>query len=133
MVPAVIMELEAIPLTHNGKIDRRALPDPDANLLQREYEAPVGETEEVLAEIWQEMLGIEQVGRQDNFFELGGHSLLMVRLVNMLELQFNVNIALDILYEEAHFSEMAELIDIYIYKGLADTSTDVDKIKREVI
>ena len=72
-----------MPLTPNGKLDRRALPAPEADAFaSRGYEAPVGETEQALAEIWAELLGVERVGRDDNFFELGGHSLLAVRVVS---------------------------------------------------
>ncbi|HYW06554.1 MAG TPA: AMP-binding protein, partial [Longimicrobium sp.] len=82
MVPAAYVRLDALPLTANGKIDRRALPAPDtAAYAAREYEAPTGEAERVLAGLWQELLGVERVGRWDNFFELGGHSLLVVTLI----------------------------------------------------
>ena len=79
MVPAAYVRLESMPLTANGKLDRKALPAPDGGAYaSRAYEAPVGEVEMALAAIWRELLGIEQVGRNDNFFELGGHSLLVV-------------------------------------------------------
>ncbi|PTT24776.1 non-ribosomal peptide synthase/polyketide synthase [Pseudomonas sp. HMWF021] len=82
MVPAVFVHLEALPLSPNGKLDRKALPAPDlAALSVREYEAPVGEVEIVLAQLWAELLKVERVGRHDHFFELGGHSLLAVNLV----------------------------------------------------
>jgi arthrofactin-type cyclic lipopeptide synthetase A len=82
MVPGAFVLLEALPLTPNGKIDRKALPAPDAHaLLNRPYQAPEGEVEIALAQIWAEVLKVDQVGRQDNFFELGGHSLLAVSLV----------------------------------------------------
>ncbi|MFT0868867.1 amino acid adenylation domain-containing protein, partial [Pseudomonas sp. CAM1A] len=82
MVPALFMALDALPLTPNGKLDRKALPQPD--LPARQYEAPEGDTEQLLARIWGELLGVEQVGRHDNFFELGGHSLLAVTLTSRL-------------------------------------------------
>jgi amino acid adenylation domain-containing protein len=83
MVPAAYVVLEALPLTPNGKLDRRALPAPDgASFGQRAYEAPQGEVEIALAQIWSELLRVERVGRNDNFFELGGHSLLITRLVD---------------------------------------------------
>ncbi|HEX9939356.1 MAG TPA: phosphopantetheine-binding protein, partial [Longimicrobium sp.] len=85
MVPAAYVWLEKLPLMPNGKVDRRALPAPDDDAYARSgYEAPVGEAEEALAEIWAELLGVERVGRWDNFFELGGHSLLIVQLIERL-------------------------------------------------
>ncbi|WP_425273358.1 phosphopantetheine-binding protein, partial [Pseudomonas petroselini] len=77
LVPVAYVKLHALPLTANGKLDRKALPEPDhAALLTRVYEAPQGEVETTLARIWAEVLHVEQVGRHDHFFELGGHSLL---------------------------------------------------------
>ncbi|WEL58164.1 non-ribosomal peptide synthase/polyketide synthase [Pseudomonas kermanshahensis] len=85
MVPALFLHLDALPLSPNGKLDRKALPLPDTEALQnREYQAPEGETETLLATIWAELLGVERVGRHDNFFELGGHSLLAVTLTSRL-------------------------------------------------
>jgi amino acid adenylation domain-containing protein/thioester reductase-like protein len=85
MVPSAFMILERLPLTSNGKLDRRALPEPALSAYtSRRYEAPQGEIEELLAGIWQTLLGVERVGRQDNFFELGGHSLLMVQVMERL-------------------------------------------------
>ena len=85
MMPSAFVKLDAMPLTPNGKVDRKALPAPDADaLVTHAYEAPQGPVEEVLADIWQELLGVEKVGRHDNFFDLGGHSLLIVSLVEQL-------------------------------------------------
>ncbi|MBI6824246.1 amino acid adenylation domain-containing protein, partial [Pseudomonas syringae] len=85
MVPAAYVRLESLPLTPNGKLDRKALPAPDQlALVSREYEAPQGATEQVIANIWQDLLGIDQVGRHDHFFELGGHSLLAVKLIERM-------------------------------------------------
>ncbi|WP_167659709.1 MULTISPECIES: non-ribosomal peptide synthetase, partial [unclassified Pseudomonas] len=82
MVPSAYVRLDNLPLTNNGKVDRKALPAPDQDaLLSRGYEAPQGEVETVLAQIWADVLKVEQVGRHDNFFELGGHSLLAVNLI----------------------------------------------------
>ncbi|MDQ6610395.1 MAG: condensation domain-containing protein, partial [Bacteroidota bacterium] len=85
MVPSVIVELESLPLTANGKVDRKALPDPEAIEVQGGgYTAPRNATEEKLAEIWEKILEVEQVGTNDDFFELGGHSLLAIRLISMI-------------------------------------------------
>ncbi|MCQ9427475.1 phosphopantetheine-binding protein, partial [Pseudomonas sp. LJDD11] len=88
MVPAQFVHLPALPLSPNGKLDRKALPAPDAqSLAAREYQAPQGELEITLAGLWAELLGVERVGRQDHFFELGGHSLLAVTLIGRLQQQ----------------------------------------------
>ncbi|HEX6041431.1 amino acid adenylation domain-containing protein, partial [Longimicrobium sp.] len=82
MVPAAYVRLDALPLTANGKVDRRALPAPEGDAFAaRAYEAPVGPVETALAQTWAEVLGVARVGRHDGFFELGGHSLLAVTLI----------------------------------------------------
>ena len=85
MVPAAYVQLESMPLTPNGKLNRLALPAPEGSAyVVRAYEAPVGAIEETIAQIWCEVLGVERVGRHDNFFELGGHSLIVVRVVERM-------------------------------------------------
>jgi len=89
MVPGAYVRLDYLPLTANGKLDRKALPEPkDDAYAVRGYEAPVGPTEIILAGIWAELLKVERVGRQDNFFELGGHSLLAVQLMAKISKSF---------------------------------------------
>ncbi|WP_229210736.1 non-ribosomal peptide synthetase, partial [Duganella sp. CF517] len=80
MVPSLIVTLDSLPLNANGKVDRKALPEPDHE--SREYEAPQGEVEQALAAIWAGVLGVERVGRQDNFFELGGDSILSLKVIS---------------------------------------------------
>ncbi|WP_010453174.1 condensation domain-containing protein, partial [Pseudomonas asplenii] len=88
MVPMLFVHLEALPLSPNGKLDRKALPAPDlAALTSREYVAPLGDTEILMAQLWAELLKVEQVGRHDHFFELGGHSLLAVKLIERMRQQ----------------------------------------------
>jgi aryl carrier-like protein len=85
MVPAAYVKLESLPLTPNGKLNRKALPAPEGDAyVMRQYEAPQGTTEELLAGIWAKLLHLDRVGRNDNFFELGGHSLMAVTLVERL-------------------------------------------------
>jgi aryl carrier-like protein len=85
MVPSAFVRMDSFPLTANGKLDRQALPVPRGDALARQvYEAPLGEIEILLAGIWSELLGVEQIGRHDNFFSLGGHSLMAVRLVSRI-------------------------------------------------
>ncbi|WP_047686241.1 phosphopantetheine-binding protein, partial [Xenorhabdus sp. NBAII XenSa04] len=85
MLPGAFVMLETFPLTPNGKLDRKALPAPDQSaVVTRGYAVPVGELETTLAQIWQNLLGLERVGRYDHFFELGGHSLMVVSLIEQL-------------------------------------------------
>src|SRR5262249_43901638 len=86
MVPAAYMALDALPLTPNGKLDRKALGAPEGSAYAaRSYEAPVGEMESRLAQVWAQVLKLEKVGRHDDFFALGGHSLLVMKVVILLK------------------------------------------------
>ncbi|MDO5057370.1 MAG: amino acid adenylation domain-containing protein, partial [Lautropia sp.] len=86
MVPSAFVKLDVMPLTPNGKVDRKVLPAPEGDAYAaQDYEPPQGETEQMLATIWQELLGVERVGRHDNFFDLGGHSLLLVALAEQIQ------------------------------------------------
>jgi hypothetical protein len=93
MVPALLVELESLPLSPNGKIDKKALPVSDTwNVVSHSYVAPRNETESVLAEIWQHLLEIDKAGIYDNFFEMGGHSLLIIRLREAIKQQLHVEL-----------------------------------------
>ncbi|KAF9346981.1 hypothetical protein BGX26_001500, partial [Mortierella sp. AD094] len=86
MVPSAFVRMDAFPLTTNGKIDRRALPEPSDDAFAREaYEEPQGEIESALASIWADLLGLDRVSRHDSFFALGGHSLLAVQMISKLQ------------------------------------------------
>jgi amino acid adenylation domain-containing protein len=117
MVPSAFVVMDAFPLTGNGKLDRRALPEPDAAALAaQQFEAPQGEVEVALAQIWSEMLGIDQVGRHDNFFELGGHSLMAVQLLEKGRQAFQVEPALKDLFEHPVLSQLAARIAALQYQ-----------------
>ncbi|QKX03653.1 amino acid adenylation domain-containing protein [Aquimarina sp. TRL1] len=95
MVPSVWVSLEKMPLTANGKIDKKSLPDPENKEVdEATYIAPVSSLEKQLAGIWQELLKLDKVGVQDNFFEIGGHSLLATRLVSMIRKAIDTEIAI---------------------------------------
>jgi amino acid adenylation domain-containing protein/non-ribosomal peptide synthase protein (TIGR01720 family) len=111
MVPSTFVILDSLPLTPNGKIDRRALPKPelDGTILEK-YVAPRTPVEEILAQIWAQILKIEQVGIHDNFFELGGHSLLATQLVSRIRNIFKVELPLRELFAKATVAELAQSI-----------------------
>lgn len=113
MVPALWVVLEQLPLTSNGKIDKRALPDPDMNALTaNEYVAPGNEIEQSLAVIWQELLGLAQVGVNDNFFELGGHSLQVMRMISAIRKEMQVEVSVRTLFELTTIDALAKYINI---------------------
>ncbi|HEX6100799.1 MAG TPA: amino acid adenylation domain-containing protein, partial [Thermoanaerobaculia bacterium] len=111
MAPAAFVELEALPLTPNRKVDRKALPKPEAEAYARkEFEPPQGRVEETLAAVWQELLHAERVGRNDDFFELGGHSLLATRLISKIRSRLGVHLPLKALFEGGTVAQLAEAI-----------------------
>ncbi|HBP5412408.1 TPA: amino acid adenylation domain-containing protein, partial [Pseudomonas aeruginosa] len=108
MVPAHLMLLERMPLTVNGKLDRQALPQPDASLSQQAYRAPGSELEQRIAAIWSEILGVERVGLDDNFFELGGHSLLATRVISRVRQGQQLDASLKALFERPVLEAFAQ-------------------------
>ena len=113
MVPAVYMRLESMPLTPNGKLDRKALPVPGEHAYAVNYEAPQGEIETALSHIWVEVLQVQRVGRNDNFFELGGHSLLVVRVAARIRNVLNVEVSVNDLFLRPTLVSLAEhVIDL---------------------
>lgn len=112
MVPSAMMLLESIPLTRNGKIDRRALPVPswEQEVLAGSLQAETP-TEAIVAEVWQEVLSIERVGLEDNFFNLGGHSLLAARVVTQVRKRCEVEISVRALFEHPTLREFAATVE----------------------
>jgi len=112
MVPEAFVWLERLPLTPNGKLDRRVLPAPLPTAIEavRADEPPADPVEEWVAELWQELLGLERVGRHDNFFDLGGHSIVATRVVSRLEQDLGVEIPLRSLFETPTVAGLANRI-----------------------
>ena len=111
MVPAAYVRLEAMPLTPNGKLDRRALPAPEDDAFgKRAYEEPQGPIETAIAAIWAELLHIERVGRYDNFFELSGHSLLALQLASRIRSRLGTEVALAEVFAQPTLEAFAERI-----------------------
>ena len=113
MVPSLLVKLESMPLTPSGKIDRKALPAPDASQRRggQVYVAPRTATERVLAQLCGDLLGVAQVGVQDNFFDLGGHSLLATQLISRIRRQFEIELPLRTLFERPTVEGLALAID----------------------
>src|SRR6185369_2813058 len=109
MIPSAFVALDALPLTANGKVNRNALPTPDraATSASDAYVAPRTQAEAVIAEVWEEVLGIERVSVHDNFFDLGGHSLLATHLVHKAGMRFGVNLFLRDLFRAPTVAEFA--------------------------
>ena len=113
MIPSAFVTLDALPLTPNGKVDRRALPKPDVVRLEREgaFVSARTSAEEVVAEIWAEVLPVEHVGIYDNFFELGGHSLLATRLIGRVRAVLQVEVPLRAVFETPTVAGLARQIE----------------------
>jgi acyl-coenzyme A synthetase/AMP-(fatty) acid ligase/acyl carrier protein len=112
MIPLAFVLLDALPLTPNGKVDRKVLPPPDQNRAgpEESYVAPRTPVEELLAEIWAEVLKLDKVGAHDNFFELGGHSLLATQVMSRLHDTFHLNLPLQSLFENPTIDGLARMI-----------------------
>jgi amino acid adenylation domain-containing protein len=135
MIPSAFVLLDSLPLSHNRKVDRRALPLPNAERpsLEISYVAPSTPTEQVVARIWSSLLGVETVGVHDNFFDLGGHSLLATRLAYKIEEDFRVQIGLRALFQAPTVSGVVNSIveswgDREIVDEIARTIMEVDQL-----
>ena len=110
MVPAAFVTLDKLPLTPNGKLDRNALPTPNYADTQVQFVAPRTIGEQQVAQIWSNVLGIEQVGVYDDFFALGGHSLLAIQVISQLRARLNLEIPLKTLFEASQLANFAHAI-----------------------
>ena len=112
MIPAIFMELDELPLTANGKVDRKVLPKPDlTKIAERRYKEPRNETEKRLEAIWEEVLGCEKIGIDENFFELGGNSITMVKVRTEISREFNVDLALKELLKYNTIEKLSEILE----------------------
>jgi amino acid adenylation domain-containing protein len=112
MVPSAFVALEALPLSPSGKVDRKALPAPEAGATAREYVAPRTPSEELVAGVWRQVLKLERVGVHDSFFELGGHSLLATQVVARLREAFGTDIPLRLVFESPNLAALAAAAEL---------------------
>ncbi|MBD0385108.1 MAG: amino acid adenylation domain-containing protein, partial [Nostoc sp. C3-bin3] len=135
MVPASFVFLDTLPLNPNGKIDRRALPAPHISdlALSSNFVPPQNATEEVLASIWVKVLRLEQVGIHDNFFELGGHSLLATQVMSRVRQAFQIEMPLQLLFENPTIASLAQAMPTATRNGNAQTQTQEDDSQNQTI
>lgn len=111
MIPAVFIQMDELPLTGNGKIDRRALPLPDASVSRGvSYVAPRNETEQQLADVWAQVLQVQQVGVYDHFFDIGGHSLAGMKMLALVHQELGVELSLKDLFQSPTVEGLAQVI-----------------------
>ena len=137
MVPGAFVMLETLPLTLNGKLNRRALPPPAATAYaQRSYERPRTATESDLARIWSDVLRLDRIGREDNFFELGGHSILAMQVIARIRTQLTVRLSMKAMFDYATLRELAAYVeslrDTRPEQDFEATDTDLTELLEEV-
>ncbi|MEO8191047.1 MAG: amino acid adenylation domain-containing protein [Acidobacteriota bacterium] len=133
MVPQSFVPLEALPLTSNAKLDRRALPAPDGTRpeLEKAFVAPRTSTEEKIAEIWRRLLAVDRVGVEDDFFELGGHSLKATQAVSRIKELFAVDLPLRRLFETPTVAALARRVDELSSGHTSDSRPPLERVERD--
>jgi len=113
MVPAAYVQLQALPLTPNGKVDRKALPAPDMSAQNSDVatQEPRTPTEKILARIWCDMLGLQQVGIRNNFFDVGGHSLLAVRVIGEINKTLKIRLTVSAFFQDPTIEALATILE----------------------
>jgi SAM-dependent methyltransferase len=115
MMPWAFVRLKAMPLTPNGKLDRRALPEPGVDAYSSAiFEAPRGMVEQALAQMWSDVLGVATIGRHDNFFDMGGHSLLAVRVISRIRREFAADVPLTVLFKTPRLDDFSAHVEFLI-------------------
>lgn len=133
MIPSLFVFLNALPLTPNGKIDRSILPPPDGSspTLNQGFVEPRTEIEELVAELWRDVLKLDKIGVYDNFFELGGHSLLATRVVARLRKNFNIDLPLRRIFEMPTVAGLARTVETALRTGQEIERTPILPVSRE--
>ena len=132
MIPAAFVMLKALPLLPNGKVDRNALPRPEAVRpeLEQEFVAPRTPVEELLAGIWSQVLNIERIGVNDSFFELGGHSLLVTQIVTRARAAFKIDLPLRSIFDHQTIAQLAEAVEQALIEGKGETGPPLTRVPR---
>ena len=127
MLPSAFVEMNALPLSPNGKVDRQLLPAPDGARpeLEQAFVAPRNEVEQTLANIWSEVLKLDQIGINDNFFDLGGHSLLATQVISRVEVAFNVELPLRAIFENPTVAGLG----MALVQAQADVAGDAELLR----
>jgi len=134
MIPSFLVILDRLPLTPNGKLDRHKLPPPEH--VSREYEAPQGAVEKMLAGVWQNLLRIERVGRHDDFFELGGHSLIAMQLMVRMRSSLSIDIPIRLVFEFPTLKTLSAQVDNlrqkYLLNNIAGGGRSIEELLERV-
>jgi amino acid adenylation domain-containing protein len=130
MIPSAFVTLESLPLTSNGKVNRKALPAPDAGTLTEGYIAPRTTTEELLAGIFARILRVERVGATDDFFALGGHSLVAAQVITRVREAYSVDLPLRELFENSSVSALAAQIDELVAVAQGQVMPSIERVSR---
>ena len=133
MIPSLFVFLDDLPLTPNGKIDRNALPPPDGERpqLDQGFVEPRTEIEELIAQVWREILKLDKIGVHDNFFELGGHSLLATRVIARLRNNFGIDLPLRRIFETPTVAGLARTVETALRAGQEIEITPILPVSRE--
>jgi amino acid adenylation domain-containing protein len=131
MVPGAILILGELPLTHNGKVNRKALPAPECSNKKSAGDAPRTPIEEIVAGIWCEILKVDSAGIHDSFFDLGGHSLLATQLISRIRLTFQVELSLSVLFEKSTIAAFAARLEEEVRKDKKSAMPPMRHVNRE--
>ncbi|MER7213609.1 phosphopantetheine-binding protein, partial [Streptosporangium sp. NPDC000239] len=118
MVPTALVILDTLPLNHNGKVDRDALPAPVRGEAAEEEQGPRTEAEELVAEVWAEVLGVERIGVRDDFFALGGNSLLAIRVAARIRAAVDLEIPVNAVFTDPTVERLADTVEALLINDI---------------
>lgn len=132
MIPYIFVVMDKLPLTTNGKIDRKSFPEPPEKQeeLHQNYVTPRNELEEKMVEIWSEVLEVSQIGIYDNFFTLGGNSLFAIQLISRIKKNLNMELSVDILFDNPVIAELVEYIESNVLEKISE-QPKIERVPRD--